>query len=146
MLVLTIPEMKCILPRIHPCFTDEETRTEKGTNQLKLVLKVGAGIRTQIQDFRLQTQSQGLCHHKAPCGPYLGLYVVINMQSTNANQVATEPPHPSPFSLGTKLIAQLSYRPSNVNHTTHSIEKLAQTYSATLKINVVVMTTLFYFP
>lgn len=35
--VLTIAEMKILL-LIHPCFTDEETRKETGSDQLKLII------------------------------------------------------------------------------------------------------------
>lgn len=63
------------------------------------------------------------------------------MQSTNSGHVAIFPSLGA-FSFETKLIAQPSYRLNNFSHTTHSIRKLAQTFTGSFKIIVVIMTTL----
>lgn len=39
--VLTVPEVKRILPLIHPCFPSEEARTEKRSDELKLHSELG---------------------------------------------------------------------------------------------------------
>lgn len=149
MLVPTIPEMKRILPLIHSCFTSKETRSEK-SDQAKLTQWVGTGIRIQVS--RLPSQGQ---LHEATAATHQFRHTVLLLcsQSCNLRTSAKEqfPSSLSAFALGTKLIVQPSaiaqprHRPKSFSHTTHSTIKPARIYTKSLKINVAITTTLFYF-
>lgn len=150
MLVPIIPEMKRILPLIHPCFTSKEIRSEKRSDRPKLTQWVGTGIRIQV--FRIPSHGQ---LHKATAATHRFRHTVLLLcsQSCNLRTSAKEqfPSSLSAFSLGTKLIVQPSsiaqprHRPNSFSHTTCSTIKPAQIYIKSLKINMAITTTLFYF-